>query len=138
MTDRGIEKVLGHFKDFQHVFLATADGKQPKVRPVTLIYLDKKFWITTGTQDAKVKQIRENPRVEFCLYFREGDIGVYVRVSGIANIIDDQNAKERIANHIDFFSEHWDSFDDPNYTLLEIVPKEIEYLRGDEVRSYNL
>jgi uncharacterized pyridoxamine 5'-phosphate oxidase family protein len=40
------------------LFLAIADGKQPRVRPVTLIYLDKRFWVTRGTKDAKVKQIR--------------------------------------------------------------------------------
>jgi hypothetical protein len=52
------EEVWSRFKDFQHVFLATTEGDQPRVRPVTLIYFDKRFWITTGTSNAKVKQIR--------------------------------------------------------------------------------
>ncbi len=34
------EEVWAHFKDFQYVFLATAEGNQPRVRPVTLIYFE--------------------------------------------------------------------------------------------------
>ena len=59
------EEVLNHFKDYQIVYLATAEENQPRVRPVTLLYLDKKFWITTGTDNAKVKQIRTNPKWNF-------------------------------------------------------------------------
>jgi uncharacterized pyridoxamine 5'-phosphate oxidase family protein len=38
-----IEEVLNQFEDFQHVFLATTDGDQPRVRPVTLINFDGEF-----------------------------------------------------------------------------------------------
>jgi len=129
MTDKDIkEEVWKHFKDFQHVFLGTVEGDQPRVRPVTLIYFDGKLWITTGTRDAKVKQIQGNPKTEFCLYFREGDKDGYIRVSGISRIINNRKTKAKIAEHFVFFSEHWKSVDDPNYTLIEILPKEIEYL----------
>ena len=129
MTDKDIkEEVWKHFKDFQYVFLGTVEGDQPRVRPVTLIYFDGKLWITTGTRDAKVKQIQRNPKTEFCLYFREGDKDGYIRVSGISRIINNRKTKAKIAEHFGSFSEHWKSVDDPNYTLIEILPKEIEYL----------
>ena len=129
MTDKDIkEEVWKHFKDFQYVFLGTVEGDQPRVRPVTLIYFDGKLWITTGTRDAKVKQIQGNPKTEFCLYFREGDKDGYIRVSGISRIINNRKTKAKIAENFDSFSEHWKSVDDPNYTLIEILPKEIEYL----------
>jgi len=57
-----IREIWSRFKDFQHMFLATTDGDQPKVRPVTLIYFDKRFWITTGTTSAKVKQMQKIPK----------------------------------------------------------------------------
>jgi len=44
-----IEEVWSQFEDFQHVFLATMEGDQPRVRPVTLINFDGKFWVTTDT-----------------------------------------------------------------------------------------
>ena len=126
------EEVWRHFKDFQYVFLATVEGNQSRVRPVTLIYFDKRFWITTDTESAKVKQIQGDPNIEFCLYLQEGDKDGYVRVSGMAKVIKDRKTKEKIADHCDFFTKHWKSIDDPNYTLIEIYPKEIEYIRIGE------
>ena len=129
------EEVWTHFKDFQYVFLATAEGNQPKVRPVTLIYFDKRFWITTDTGSAKVKQIQGNPNIEFCLYLqKEGKEG-YIRACGMAEIIKDRKTKVKIAHHCDFFSRHWKSVDDPDYALIEICPKEIEYIRPGEFQT---
>jgi len=85
--DKIKEEVLNHFKDYQIVYLATAEENQPRVRPVTLLYLDKKFWITTGTDNAKVKQIRTNPQMEFCLLIDEQKKQGYIRDSGMAKII---------------------------------------------------
>ena len=34
---KNIKEALNQFKNFQHVFLATVDDDQPRVRPVTLI-----------------------------------------------------------------------------------------------------
>jgi len=123
------KEVWTHFKDFQYVFLATAEGNQPRVRPVTLIYFDTRFWITTDTGSAKVKQIQGNPNIEFCLYLQKDGKEGYVRVSGMAKIIKDRKTKEKVADHCDFFTKHWKSADDPGYTLIEICPKEIEYIR---------
>jgi len=108
------------------------EGNQSRVRPVTLIYFDKRFWITTDTESAKVKQIQGDPNIEFCLYLQKDDKEGYVRVSGMAKVIKDRKTKEKIADHCDFFTKHWKSVDDPNYTLIEIYPKEIEYIRLGE------
>ena len=137
LTDKldDVKEVWNRFKDFQHVFLATTEGDQPRVRPVTLIYFDKRFWITTGTSDAKVKQIQGNPKVELCLLLTEGDRDLYVRAAGLAKIIEDKETKGKMARHCDFFSEHWESVDDPNYTLLEVCPTEVEYLRPGEITA---
>jgi len=108
------------------------EGNQPRVRPVTLIHYNKKFWITTDTTSAKVKQIQRNPKVEFCLLFKEGDRNCCIRVTGLAKIIEDKEIKAKIAKHFDSFNKHWESVDDPDYTLLEIRPAEIEYVRPDK------
>jgi len=127
-----IKEVWSRFKDFQHVSLATMEGDQPRVRPVTLIYFNKRFWITTDTSSAKVKQIQRNPKAEFCFLFKEGDEDCCLRVAGLAKIIGDKEMKAKIARHCDFFSKHWKSVDDPDYTLLEMCPAEIEYVTPDK------
>ena len=127
------DEVWNYFKDSQYIFLSTSEENQPRVRPVTLIYFDKKFWITTGTNNNKVAQIQKNPKIEFCLIVKKEGRQGYVRGTGLAKIIKDKKQKEKIAKHCDFFSEFWESPDDPNYTLIELSINEIEYLRPDEI-----
>lgn len=127
------KEALTHLKGFQHVFLATEEDDQPRVRPVTLVNFDKRFWVLTGTDNAKVKQIRKNSKIEFCLLFEEDENQGYIRAAGLASIIKDKETKAKVAKHCHFFSEHWKSPDDPKYTLIELKLNEIEYLRPNEV-----
>ena len=124
-----IEEALSHLRVFQHVMVGTVDANKPKIRPMTLIYLDKRFWLITDTKSAKVGQIQNNPNVEFCLVFTEDDLDCCLRFSGVVGIRKDQESRTKIANHCDFFNRHWKNADDPNFTLLEVYPKEIEYVR---------
>jgi len=128
------DEVWNYFKDSPYIFLATSEENQPRVRPVTLIYFDKKFWITTGTNNNKVAQIQKNSKIEFCLVVQKENKQGYVRGTGLAKIVKDKEQKAKIAKHCDFFSEFWDSPDDPDYTLIELSINEIEYLRPDEIK----
>jgi general stress protein 26 len=125
-------EIWRRFEDYPCVFLATQESNQPRIRPVTLVNFNQRFWILTGTRSAKVKQIRENPKVEFCLLLNEGKHHGYVRAAGFAETINDRETKVKVAASCDFFSRHWKNFDDPNYTLLELTLNEIEYLRPKE------
>lgn len=123
------DEVLKHFKKMQTVYYATYDGTMPRVRPMALIYHNNRFWISTGTKNAKVKQIQENKNSEFCLLVREGENNGSVRCSGESVIIDDKATKKELADTMPFFKEFWKDVDDPNYTLIEIRVKNIEYSR---------
>jgi len=127
------EEMWSYFKDSQNIFLATSEENQPRVRPVTLICFDKKFWITTGTDNNKVGQIQKNPKIEFCLMVKKGDSQGYIRGTGLAKIITDKEQKEKIAKHCSFFGDFWESPDDPDYTLIELSVNEVEYMRPDEI-----
>jgi general stress protein 26 len=121
-------RVWQAFQTYQHVYLATAEGTQPRVRPVTLIDLEQRFWIVTGAKSAKAAQIRKNPNVEFCLPLTQDDRTGYVRVAGVAEAVEDRPTRARIASQIAFFGDHWDSPDDPDFTLLRISRVAVEYL----------
>jgi len=133
-----LKEVLNQFEDFQHVFLGTMDGDQPRVRPITLINFDGKFWITTGTWSEKVKQIQKNPKVEFSFVFKRGNENCCIRVTGLAKITKDEQVKTKLARHCDFFSKHWKSVDDPNYTLLQIFPFEATHVTPDKTTRIKL
>jgi general stress protein 26 len=127
-----LKKAWSRIEGFQHVFLATDDNGHPRVRPVTLISFEKRLWIATDTKSAKVKQIKENPKLEFSFAFKEKDQDCCLRVLGVAKIVRDRVIKAKLAAHLPFFKEHWKSSDDPNYTLLQIRPMEVECVTPEE------
>ena len=129
-------EVWAHFQPGQCVYLATAEGDQPRVRPVTLLNLEEKFWIATSPRSAKARQILRNPNVEFC-YPLTADCGNgYIRVSGIATVIRDSEVLERIGNQIPFLTEHWTGPQDPDFSLVRITRVEVEYLAPGEMISH--
>ena len=126
------QEVWDHLKESQCVYLATAEADQPRVRPVTLLDIDEKFWIATSTRSAKARQMRRNPNVEFCLPLT-ADCGTgYVRVAGLAGVVTDQETRTAIGEKIPFLKEYWATPDDPSFCLLRITHAEIEYLRPGE------
>ena len=127
------DEVWNYFKDSQCIFLATSEENQPRVRPVTLIYFNKKFWFTTGSNDNKVAQIQKNPKIEFCLMVKKGDGQGCVRGIGLAKIVKDKEQKEKIAKQCSFFGDFWESPNDPDYTLIELSINEFEYLKPNEI-----
>ncbi|MFB0562400.1 MAG: pyridoxamine 5'-phosphate oxidase family protein, partial [Candidatus Lokiarchaeia archaeon] len=99
---------------------------------------DGEFWITTDTWSEKVKQIQKNPKVEFSFVFKKGNRDCCIRVNGLAKIIRDKQIKTKLARHCDFFSQHWKSVNDPNYTLLQIFPSEATYVTPDKTARIKL
>ena len=142
MEDTNIEEeVWKCFEEHQIVFLSTSEGKQPRVRPVTLLHSDEKFWIITDTDSSKSKQLLENPRMELCLFlenkenpYRSG----YVRAEGIAQIVRNREKKLKIGLQSSVFGTHFEDVDDPKYTLMEISLKRIEYLRPPEMIPHKI
>ena len=126
------QEVWSRLKDSQCVYLATAEADQPRVRPVTLLDLDEKFWIATNTRSAKVHQMRRNPNVEFCLPLHEECGDGYIRIGGVATIIADHETIAQIGSRIPFLSEYWEGTNDPDFCLIRITRVEVEYLKpGD-------
>lgn len=122
------QEVWGHLKDSQCVYLATAEADQPRVRPITLLDLDQKFWIATGTRSAKARQIRRNPNVEFCLPLGDGCGNGYIRIAGVASVVTDHDQRQRIGEQVPFIEDYWAGVDDPEFCLIRITRVEVEYM----------
>ncbi|MDD5220053.1 MAG: pyridoxamine 5'-phosphate oxidase family protein [Candidatus Bipolaricaulis sp.] len=130
------EEIWRHLKPTQYVYLATSEGEQPRVRPVTLLNIDQKFWIATGMRSAKARQMRHNPNVEFCLPLgAEGDSG-YLRIAGLAESVTEPEIRETIGKQIPFLQEFWSGSDDPQFALFRITHIEVEYLRPGEMTAF--
>jgi len=129
------KEVWNLLKPSQCVYLATAEGDQPRVRPVTLLDIDRKFWIATGRQSAKARQMLRNPNVEFCLPLTETCGTGYLRIAGVATAEEDPETRRRIGDQISFLREYWSGPDDPNVILIRITRVEIEYLKPGEMTA---
>lgn len=127
------QEVWNRLKESQCAYLATAEADQPRVRPISLLDIDEKFWIATGTRSAKARQIMRNPNVEFCIPLSEECGMGYIRVGGVAGVVTDTETRAAIGAKIPFLNEHWSGSDDPSFCLIRVTRVEIEYLRpGDQ------
>ena len=133
-----VRQILNQFKETQFVALATIDGIQPRVRPMTLIYLDCRFWMVTSTSSNKVVHIKQNENVEFTYQFDKNGENCCIRILGKAKIIEDKKTKTSIAKRIGFFNNYWSSSEDHDYTLLEILPDELQYVAPSGMKQFRL
>ena len=136
MVENTKREALSYLAGYSSVMLATVDANGPHVRPVTVIEYDNAYWIETGTASAKTAQIRDNPKIELCLIFTEGENSGYVRLSGRAEIVTDAAIRERISSHTEFFKDYWSRPEDPSFTLLHIIPAALEYMRPGEMEPH--
>ncbi len=113
--------------------MATAEGNQPRVRPVTLVENTGELFVLTGLKDAKVAQIKKNEKVEVVRLFRFEEGGGYVRFSARAEIVNDSKIRERLAKATSFFSTYFKSADDPKFVLLHLAPVKIEYMKPGQM-----
>ncbi len=123
------KEILSSFVEQQTVYLATSDKDQPKVRPVTLIHSKNRLFIATSASDAKVKQIKQNPKTEFCLLLEKGEAKGTLRAECMAEIIKDMKIKSELYDKIPFMKEFWKTPSDPSYALIEFQPSSFEYLK---------
>ena len=132
-TSKGIEKeVHEHLTGAPTAYLATLEDGQPRVRPVALVVWDERLWITSGTRNGKTRQMRRNMDIELCVPISKGGHEGYVRLAGEARFVIDAKTREALSKAVAFFKNYWEGPDDASFTLIEIVPTEIEYLRPNE------
>jgi pyridoxamine 5'-phosphate oxidase len=85
-------------------YLATVEGKQPRVRAIGMFRADEKgIIIETGTFKDMYKQMAANPNVELCFYNNKA--GVQIRVSGAVEPVDDIGLKKEIVAKRPFLKE---------------------------------
>jgi len=123
------KEIWQSFVEQQHVHLATVDGDQPRLRPVTLIRLGGKLFVATGAGDAKVRHIERHPKAEFCLLLEKGDQKGTIRAQCTARFVEDKKVKADAYKKIPFMKDFWPSPEDPRYALIELEPSRFEYMR---------
>ncbi|MCF7858761.1 MAG: pyridoxamine 5'-phosphate oxidase family protein [Candidatus Cloacimonetes bacterium] len=120
INEEKVKEIWSYFKKTQPVYLATSDKSNPRVRPVTLIYFKHKFWVATGSEDAKMAQIKSNSNFEFCYSITDGKDMGYIRGSGKIDTVTEIKTKKELLENIEFIQYFWKDPADQGYTLLKL------------------
>jgi pyridoxamine 5'-phosphate oxidase len=76
-------------------YLATAEGDQPRVRPLGMWFADETgFYFESKSVKRLCKQLENNPKVELC-FFSPANFKV-MRVTGKVKFIDDMELRTRV------------------------------------------
>jgi len=127
-----LKNVYSQFDLTQTVYLATADNNQPFVRPVTLIYFKKQFFIATSLSDTKMNQLKNNRKIEYCMPLVDKENMGYIRGLGEAECVNELSVKKEIFENVPYIKQFWDTPDHKEFALLELHLKYYEYLEAGE------
>lgn len=127
------EKVLQIIANTQIAFMASVDGKSPRVRPMSIqtIWNDKIYFSTYGNS-RKMQQFKKNPKTE--IVWMDKDMS-HVRIAGIVKLCDDKQLKARYFEQNPDLKNYFKDVDDPNYALIEVKPEKVELMNLND-RAY--
>jgi general stress protein 26 len=130
MNSSDKQKIVGIMKETcLFAYLATSDGDQPRVRPVSpIVEDDMSVWVATSASSRKVKQINQNPKI--CLAFVQQPSGdKSATVIGEAEITKDLEQKKKIWKLAPYdISQHFPKGPESDeFCLLKININKIEW-----------
>jgi general stress protein 26 len=107
--------------------LASSDGDQPRVRPVSPVRVEG-FTIYVANLRAyhKTREIAANPRVE--LVYVDADHN-QVRITGVAEIVTDQPLIDDIFAETPLLRHYLGSPDNPDLIIYRIDPNRVRYMQ---------
>lgn len=116
--------------------LATVDGDQPRLRPVSPVRVDDfTVYVANLRSYHKTEEIGANPRVELCYLDEEHD---QVRITGRAEVVDDPDLLSEIWADANLLRNYFDSVDDPGLIIYRIEPRRVRYMQEWALEYYEV
>ena len=108
-------------------YLATIDGDQPRLRPVSPVRTDGfTVYIANLRHYHKTAEIAANPRVELCYLDERHD---QVRITGMAEIVTDRALLEEIWAANPLLRQYLGTLDNPEFVLYRVRPARVRFMR---------
>lgn len=107
--------------------LATIDGDQPRLRPVSPVRTEGfVVYVANLRFYHKTIEIAANPKVELC-YMDEGHN--QVRLTGVAEVVAERPLLEEIWNANPLMRQYLGSLDNPQLIVYRIKPTRVRYMQ---------
>ncbi len=108
-------------------YLATVEGDQPRLRPVSPVRIDGfTVYIANLRCHGKTAEIEANPRVELCYLDGHHD---QVRITGTAEVVTDPAIKRRVWDANPQIRRHVSGPDSPDFILYRVVPARVRFMK---------
>ena len=116
--------------------LASIDGDQPRVRPVSPVRSDGfTIYVANLRQYHKTVEIAANPRVELC-YMDEAHN--QVRITGLAEVVIERPLLEEIWNANPLLRQYMGSIENPAYMVYRIKPTRVRFMLEWALEYYDV
>ena len=117
-------------------FLASMDGDQPRVRPVSPVR-NEGFTVYVANLRIyhKTGEIAANPRVELC-YMDEAHN--QVRITGLAEVVSERPILEEIWNTNPLLRQYMRSIDNPDYMVYRVKPTHVRFMLEWALEYYDV
>jgi general stress protein 26 len=107
--------------------LATCDGSQPRVRPITVLkYVGFVVYFASRTRFHKVVELERNNRVELCFLAERHD---QLRITGLAERVFDAALIQEIWYSTPLLREWLGVIENPEFLLYRVIPSQVRYMR---------
>ena len=107
--------------------LATADGDQPRLRPVSPVRVDGfTIYVANLRSYGKTREIAANPKVELCYLDENHD---QVRITGVAEVLTDAQTLQEIWESNPLLRRYLGSPDNPALIIYRIRPERVRFMR---------
>jgi general stress protein 26 len=107
--------------------LATIDGDQPRLRPVSPVRTDDfTVYVANLRSYHKTEEIAANPKVELCYLDDKHD---QVRITGVAEVLTDRQLLQEIWDANPLLRQYLGSIDNPALIVYRIRPTRVRFMR---------
>ncbi len=116
--------------------LATIDGDQPRVRPVSPVRTEGfTVYVANLKSYGKTQEIEVNPNVELCYLDEDHN---QVRITGKAEIVKDRKVLEEIWNSNRLLQHYLGSIDNPELVVYKINPNRVRFMLEWALKYYEV
>ena len=107
--------------------LATIDGDQPRVRPVSPVRTDGfTVYVANLKVYHKTQEIAANPKVELCYLDDNHD---QVRITGRAEVVTDRDLLQEIWDANPLLRNYLGTIDNPMLLIYKVVPEQVRFMK---------
>ena len=122
-----VERALAVVRADRFPHLATIDGDQPRVRPVSPVRTDGfTVYVANLRGYHKTAEIAANPRVELCYLDDHHD---QVRLTGVAEAVADRGLLQEIWDSNPLLRQYLGSLDNPELIVYRVLPLRVRFMK---------